>query len=85
MIPIDEDLFVTICVRHGAGTLCRLSVDDFDDPEEIEITDEEIHVTAIVQRDGIEDTFPFCFKLSTTSARILIERLTRAIEERQRP
>ena len=81
--PLDDDVLIAVCGPDGTSLFCRLSVDDFDDPEEAEISAEEIHVTAVVQTGGPEDTFPFCFRLSTTSARILADRLRMAIDRRQ--
>jgi hypothetical protein len=79
----DDDVLIAACAPDGISHFCRLSVDDFDDPEEVEITAEEIHLTAVLQTGGPERAFPFCFRLSTTSARILVDRLRAAIERRQ--
>jgi hypothetical protein len=84
--PIDNDILITLC-QPGRAKLCRLSVDDFDDPEEAEIITEEIHLT-VVGRDarGREDPIAgCCFKMSTVSAAFLIDRLREAIQRRQDP
>jgi hypothetical protein len=86
--PPDDGILVSFCgdsaYRHNKGLdgIYRLSVDDFDDPNEDEISDEEIHVTCVRdQGAGVE--FPFCFKLSTVSARKLVAELRAAIAQRE--
>jgi hypothetical protein len=65
----------------ASGRSSYLSVDDFKDSEEAEITAEEIHITVITTGATVETSF--CFRISTTSARMLINDLTAAIARRQ--
>jgi hypothetical protein len=84
----DEQILVTFCgdsaFRHEKDLegVYRLNVDDFDDPDEAEITAEEIHVTCVREK-GTGQESPFCFKLSTVSARKLVAELVAAIERRE--
>jgi hypothetical protein len=69
-----------LAVTCDAGASCYLKVDDLDDPEEDELTSEEIHVS-VLAATAPEDLL-FCFRLSTTSARALVNELTAAIARR---
>ena len=62
MIVIDDDILVVPC---GTGVpLARLSIDDFDDPSEPEITQEQIHITIIRMVPGNAPEEPVgCFVL----------------------
>jgi hypothetical protein len=68
----------TACDSHRS---LYVHVDDLHDPEEGEITGEEIHVS-VKATTGPEDLL-FCFKLSTTDANMLIHDLTAAIARRK--
>jgi hypothetical protein len=87
--PLDNRILVGFCGDReyrrdkGLDGVYRLSVDDFDDPDEDEISDEEIHLTCVRDRPATGDEFPFCFKLSTVSARRLIAELSAAIARRE--
>lgn len=75
--PPDDQILVIPCGRHDG--LFYLSVDDFDDPNEVEITAEQIHVTGVeLNGPGV----PFCFSLSVTSAVKLAAGLNAAIAKR---
>jgi hypothetical protein len=67
-------------VTCDAGASCYLKVDDLHDPDEVEISSEEIHVSVLAATGG-EDLL-FCFRLSTVSARALVNELTAAIARR---
>jgi hypothetical protein len=71
-------MLVTICGLVGNHGVARISVDDFHDPDEAEITAEEIHITVLHN----EEPLPTCFRLSTTTARRLAQHLNRAIAKR---
>jgi hypothetical protein len=73
--------FLTLIVPCEDRRSCYLNVDDFHDLHEAEISTEEIHVTVVTSRTP-QDT-PFCFRLSTTSAKMLINELTAAIARRK--
>jgi hypothetical protein len=75
--PPDDEILVIPCGRHDG--LFYLSVDDFADPNEIEITNEQIHLTG-VELGGPD--VPFCFSLSVTSAVKLVAELNAAIAKR---
>lgn len=87
--PTDNEILVVPC-DPSRGRLGRFSVDDFDDPNEFEITSEEIHLTAFLA-DSCEGIFGnirvphaiLCFKFSTTSARELVRQLNEAIARRE--
>jgi hypothetical protein len=72
-------MLIAACQTHGPPVPCLLSVDDFEDPSEAEITSEEIHISVIPQVGGCDGRVLLCFKLSTTTARILIHRLSEAV------
>jgi hypothetical protein len=78
----DNDILATMC--SDPGTSFRVNVDDFDDPGEDEISGEEIHLT-VVRRNARGEDPACCLKLSTTSAKILIEELAEAIRKREIP
>jgi hypothetical protein len=76
----DDEILLS---PHGReGSMCSLHVDDFHDPSEEEITADEIHVTC-VRLSGPGEDAPFCFQLSSTSARKLVDSLTLAITKRE--
>ncbi len=79
MIAADDEILILPC--HGNGHLHRLSVDDFEDPSEREITGEQIHLTMI--RMGATEEPAGCFALSVTSARKLVRELEEAIRRRE--
>lgn len=76
----DDDVLLSIC-DHTDGVY-RLGVDDFDDPSEEEIAREEIHVT-LHRRTAVGENTVACARLSCTSARELVLRLTEAIDARE--
>ncbi len=79
--PIDDLLLVTVC--QDENCLHRISVDDFDDEHEWEVTGDQIHLTIIKIERGVGETaLPQCLKLSTTSALELIRQLTDAVRKR---
>jgi hypothetical protein len=73
--------FLALIVPCEDQRSCYLNVDDFHDPDEVEISSEEIHVTVVMSQTP-QDT-PYCFRLSTTSAKTLINELTAAIARRK--
>jgi hypothetical protein len=77
---IDDQILVTLCALIGQHGIAEISVDDFHDPEEDEITSEEIHLTVVHNGEPL----PTCFRLSTTSAQRLIRDLQIAVAKRQR-
>jgi hypothetical protein len=79
MTAADNEILVIPC--HGSSHLHRLSVDDFADPAEREITSEQIHLTVI--RMGPTEEPEGCFALSVTSARQLVRELRAAIRRRE--
>jgi hypothetical protein len=68
-------------VTCAAGASCYLKVDDLHDPDEVELSSEEIHLS-IMAATGPEDLL-FCFKLSTTSAKLLANELVQAVARRK--
>jgi hypothetical protein len=80
LYAIDNQLLVCVC--QDESRLYRLSVDDFDDSTEREITADQIHLTIIRMRPGPEEPLPVCMKLSTTSALQLVRQLLEAIGKR---
>jgi hypothetical protein len=72
---------LSLATACGSHRSLYVHVDDLHDPEEGEITGEEIHVS-LMAIAGPEDLL-FCFKLSTTSATLLINDLTAAIARRK--
>ncbi len=78
---IDNELLVVVC--QDEGTLYRLSVDDFQDDDEEEISRDQVHLTLVKMALGKGETpLSPCLKLSTTSAIELIRQLTEAIARR---
>jgi hypothetical protein len=77
---IDNQLLVTVC--QDETRLYRLSVDDFDDANETEVTNDQIHLTIVRMRPGPEEPLPVCMKMSTTSALQLIRELETAVSKR---
>lgn len=77
--PVDDQILVNPC--HFERGLFRLNVDDFEDPGEDEITEEQIHLT-LVRMGRTDDPF-ICMKLSTTSAVKLIRELGEAVARRE--
>jgi hypothetical protein len=75
----DDEMLVTICGFNRNPGISRLSVDDFHDEDEAEISSEEIHVTLLHR----EQPIPPCFRLSVTSAKLLIQELQKAVDERE--
>jgi hypothetical protein len=72
---------LALAVACDSGRSIYAQVDDLHDPEEGEITGEEIHVSLMASA-GPEHLL-FCFRLSTTSANLLINDLTAAIARRK--
>jgi hypothetical protein len=84
MIALDAEILITLCEQSAKHRLATLNVDDFIDPSEAEITSEEIHLTILGRkRIGASEHLVCCFKLSTVSARQLVEELTTAITKRE--
>jgi hypothetical protein len=78
---IDNCLLVVVC--QDETCLHRLNVDDFDDPHEVEVSSDQIHLTIIKMEPGKgESELSPCLKLSTTSALELVRRLNVAILKR---
>jgi hypothetical protein len=78
---LDNKILLTVC--QDQSSIHRLSVDDFGDFDENEITSEEIHLTILRVKRGVgEDPLPICLKLSATSAQELVRRLNVAILKR---
>jgi hypothetical protein len=73
--------FLPLAVACGSSRSVYANVDDLHDLEEHELTTEEIHVS-LMAATGPEDLV-FCFKLSTTSARTLVNELVAAIARRK--
>lgn len=79
----DNDILVRLCDGEpGPAPPARLSVDDFIDPAEREITEPEIHLT-ILAWDGHKENPLACMALSTVSAEALIRELAKAIRHRE--
>ena len=76
---IDDEILAIVC--QDETTLHRISVDDFADPEETDVSSDQIHVT-LIRMEPAESPLPFCLKLSTTSAQELVRQLTEAIAKR---
>jgi hypothetical protein len=81
LTAIDNEILVVFC--QDEGTLYRLSVDDFQDEDEEEISRDQIHLTLVKMELGKGETpLSPCLKLSTTSAKQLIRKLAEAIAKR---
>jgi hypothetical protein len=79
----DDDILIRQCACPGEAVRpARLSVDDFADSEEAEITAAEIHVTILAWDGRREEPGP-CFALSVVSARQLALALDLAIRRRE--
>jgi hypothetical protein len=72
---------LALAVTCGTGESCYLHVDDLSDPDEVEITSEQIHVTVLTV--CVPQSVLHCFKLSTVSARTLVNELTAAVARRK--
>jgi hypothetical protein len=81
MRPPDDDILALRCEDKRPYSI---TVDDYDDPNEEEVTDDQIHVT--VWRGmvpGADGECDYCLKLSTVSARRLVAELEAAIRQRE--
>jgi hypothetical protein len=72
---------LALAITCDSGRSIYAHVDDLHDPEEGEITGEEIHVSLMASAGP--EALVFCFKLSTTSANVLINDLCAAIARRK--
>jgi hypothetical protein len=83
----DDDILIQMCADDGKVAnkleVSRLSVDDWEDGTEVDLTQQEIHVT-IVHDHGPRLGPGLCFRLSVTSAERLVRELQEAIERRAR-
>jgi hypothetical protein len=84
----DDDILIRLCADdgkvRGKPRVSLLQVDDMqDDSNEVELTQEEIHITIFYDRDPHRGNF-VCFNLSVTSAERLVRELQEAIERRAR-
>lgn len=78
----DYDILAALCAPTGEpDEACRISVDDLDDPDEADLTGDEIHLT-MIGGVGRREEPRFCLRLSVISARLLIDSLEAAIRRR---